>query len=660
MSDRAARITTALIVVVALDLFVILVTGTTSPLLLGRIETGALGVATRAALLLGLVWTRYGVRRRRGRPPPQVGVLVLLSLLLPTLVHFHVAGGRLNGDGLSYYVFVRSLNKDRDFDLTNEYTHYGMIERGDLQVLTRTGLRRSIYSIGPAICWTPFFVAGEGLARLESWLGGDVDLSGYGPHHRNAVALGGLSYGFAAILLIHSLLSRHFRPFTALLAALLAWLATFVHWYMVWQPTYSHGPSACLAAYVIWLWDRDRNSGRDAWGYFYLGAMLGLAMCVRWQNGVLLVLPGLELLRALLREPRALRRLVGLGALCGAGVLIGVFPQMAAWKALYDEWLLRYPPHGADFVRLDHPWILNTLFSSRHGLLSWTPVLWFGYLGFCGLLLRRRPLALPLLAPLLIMTYVNFCAGDWWAGASFSNRRFDSLIPFLSLGLAVSIDVAWGWFRRRPALVLVLAGAPFVVWNVTLAEQVQRGMLPRDQPVAFQHLARGAAQVVSEAVGFPTTWPASWTFARSRRLGPDQFDLAVGKYLFYRQNNLGGHIELGIPGDEALLGEGWSRRLTHSARSARRLDGRARLLAPLDVPLDLELSVRSATAGESVPVRVLVNDVPAGQFMAGSEWGEHRIRTSRAFWRRELNDVVIETDGTPLFVDAVVFARVGG
>ena len=59
-------------------------------------------------------------------------------------------------------------------------------------------------------------------------------------------------------------------------------------------------------------------------------------------------------------------------------------------------------------------------------------------------------------------------------------------------------------------------------------------------------------------------------------------------------------------------------------------------------------------------MRISVNDVPAGQFMAGSEWGEHRIRTSRAFWRRELNDVVIETDGSSLFVDAVVFARVGG
>ena len=170
---RAARILTAVIAVLAVDLLAILITGATSPLLLGRAPTGAWGVATRATVLLGLLWLRYGTRRR-GRPAPQLGVLVLVSLLLPTLVHFHVAGGRLNGDGLSYYAFVRSLNKDRDFDLTNEYTHYGMIGRGDLQVLTKTGLRRSIYSIGPAICWTPFFTLAEGVARIESWLGADA------------------------------------------------------------------------------------------------------------------------------------------------------------------------------------------------------------------------------------------------------------------------------------------------------------------------------------------------------------------------------------------------------------------------------------------------------------------------------------------------------
>jgi len=71
---------------------------------------------------------------------------------------------------------------------------------------------------------------------------------------------------------------------------------------MVRQPTYAHAGSFCLATYAIWLWDRDRRGPIPAWSWFYLGAILGLSMCVRWQNGVLMLLPGIELLRRLWRE----------------------------------------------------------------------------------------------------------------------------------------------------------------------------------------------------------------------------------------------------------------------------------------------------------------------------------------------------------------------
>ena len=124
-----------------------------------------------------------------------------------------------------------------------------------------------------------------------------------------------------------------------------------------------------------------------------------------------------------------MRRAGLFGALLLSSVFVGVLPQMLAWKALYGVFVLPAPPHGSDFLRLDHPYLLNTLFSSRHGLLSWTPVLGAGFLGFLPLLKRRPTLALPLLLPLLVMTWVNVCSGDWWAGGSFSNRRFDGLLP---------------------------------------------------------------------------------------------------------------------------------------------------------------------------------------------------------------------------------------
>jgi len=73
----------------------------------------------------------------------------------------------------------------------------------------------------------------------------------------------------------------------------------------------------------------------------------------------------------------------------------------------------------------------------------------------------------------------------------------------------------------------------------------------------------------------------------------------VGRYLFYRQNNLGGHIDVGS-GDGALLGEGWGDRREVDGRACRRPQGAARALAPLDVPedLDLTLAARIETPGE--------------------------------------------------------------
>lgn len=638
------RLATVLLAVLVPDLLVILVTGGRSVLAF-EATVGPVGLIVRAAAIGALLMARFwlllpaGARMDRGR-------LVLLLLLLPTLVEFQLLGARPSGDGISYYVFLRSMLKDRDFDLVDEYTHYGMISRWDLATKTKTGLRRSIYSVGPAVVWTPFFLFGDGLARAEGLLTGETpDLSGYGSRHMNAVALGNLLYGFGALLLIHSLLRRHFDGATALAATLLVWGATFFHWYLVVQPTYAHSPSSLLAAYAVWLWDRDRNGERGPWGYFFLGAILGLAMCVRWQNGILLVLPGLELLTRFIRRPRALLHLAGAGALVALGVVIGCFPQMAAWKALYDLWLLPCPPQGCDFVRLGHPWLLETLFSSRHGLFSWTPVFWAGYLGFFPLARRQRVLAASLAIPLLLMTYVNVCVGDWWGGASFSNRRFDSVLPILAFGFAASFEIVRETFRHRPSLALPFATLPFVVWNVAGAGAMRYGRLDPAGGLAFSRIVGEGARVVSEVAGFPTTWPASWLFAWRHRLSPARFDRMVGRYLFYRQNSLGSRLKLADPASEPFLDGPWGGPATIQGIAARCPMGRSRLFAPLDVPEDLELRFEVASSAEPQEVAVFVNGREAGRLPAGREWSRPSFRVGAGFWRRELNEIAFAPVG---------------
>jgi len=616
----------------------------------GAPRGGAGGLAPRL-LLVAVVLAALPLRRR-----------VLWLLLLPALLQFHSVSFRLSGDGASYYAQLRSLARDRDIDLANEYEALGLLDRPELRVPTRTGLRRTVFSVGPALLSLPFFALGEVLARLQSLLGRPADLSGYGPLHVNAVALGGLLYGFAAVWLVESTLARHFAARTARLVALLLWGATFLHWYMVHQGAMSHTQSAFMAAAFLWRWDRGRPlaRARDA---LVLGLLGGVAMCVRWQNAALLVLPVLDLLAALWRARDQERRVAALRcagclALLGATALLGALPQMLVWRALFGEWLLGAPPQGADFVRLGRPFLLETLFSSRHGLLSWTPVLGAGFLGFIPLFRRRPRLAGPLLVPLLALTYLNASSGDWWAGGSFSNRRFDSLLPILAFGMAAAVEAVRRALRHRPLLAPAALAALLMAWNVPLAAARARGSLPQDDTVSFDDLVGGVAQTASDAVGSPSTWPASWLFAWQHGLPPSRFDLLVGRYLFYRQNNQRGCVEPGEVAYAPQLAGAWAAREETPGGSARVLLGEGRVYLGLDLPQDLVLSVRVA-ADAATPVAVTANGQPVGRIVAGPGWTAAHLRIPARAWRRNLNVLVLQPE-RPLRVRALRFDRDGG
>jgi hypothetical protein len=646
-----------LLAAVALDMLGLLVTGHFSFLSLGA-DVGAWGVVSRATALAGLLAFRFG----RLAPPArrmEGGRLLLFLLLCPTLAQFQLLGARLNGDGISYYVYVRSLLKDRDFDLADEYDHYGMLGRWDLAATTTTGLRRSIYAVGPAVVWTPFFLVGEAAARLEgAATGTPPDLSGYGRHHVNAVALGNLLYGFGALLLIHSVLRRHFTRGVALGSVLLLWGASFFHWYLVVQPTYAHSPSTLLAAYALWLWDRDRQAEPRLWGTFYQGFILGVGMCVRWQNGVLLLLPAIELGTRAFRRNSGLGRIAACGGLLAFGLVLGALPQMLAWKALYDQWLLSCPPQGCDFVRLGHPWILETLFASRHGLLSWTPALWAGYIGFVPLARRRPALAAALAAPLLIMTYVNMCVGDWWGGASFSNRRFDSVLPILAFGVAACLSALLDLVRHLPMVGVAALVTPFAVWNLAAQAALNRGLVRPLPTVATWSLAGGAARVVSNLVGFPTTWPASWIFALQHRVSPGRYDLTVGRYLFYRQSSFGERLDLTDRRTGTLLDGSWSPAVVIAGVKGRCVLAEGRLFVPLDVPEALELRFTAAALGQG-RADVLVNGHALGTLRAGPTWSLGAVSAPAGLWHREINEVALEAApaGVPFCVASVEFGR---
>jgi hypothetical protein len=592
-------------------------------------------------------------QERESRPSLREWVLAAAVLVLPLLV-LQLANPipRVDGDAVEYLSLLHTLGHDHDLHLDNEFAHYGILGRWDKRAPTSTGYMRTIYAVGPAVLWLPFYVPVDALTPSGANVPG-----GFTPLQLRAVMLGSLFYAAAGLLLVFGVLRRLFDGATSLLAVALLAYATFLAWYVVYDPFVSHAGSFGLTAgaFALWWHGRVELSPRRA---ALLGLALGLAFCVRPQNGLWLLLPGLTILAHLRRSPRA-----GLvrGSILAGAFSLGALPQLLTWKTLFGSLVLSAPPQGADYIRLGFPHVLASLFSSRHGLLFWTPILWAGFVGFVPLVRRRPRVAAQLGILLLALCYVNVCVGEWWAGGSFSNRRFDSTLPLLALGLAASITEVRELVRRRPMLPLLAAGVLFILWNALLMEQYRRAWVPKDGTVAFERIAEGSASILREGPGTPLAWPANWVFAWRHDVPPGQWDELVGQYLFFRQNNLEGRMEIGLDHgvvDHPWLAEGWTPRTPCEGASCRAILGHARLLVPLDLPEALEVTVRAAGQGE---LTLGVNGRPLAAWPLSRHLAAHTCAAPEVVWHRDINDLTLEvSEGGTAVVDWVHFRQRAG
>lgn len=85
------------------------------------------------------------------------------------------------------------------------------------------------------------------------------------------------------------------------------------------------------------------------------------------------------------------------------------------------------------------PSLLKTLFSTQHGLFTWSPILLFSLFGFILViknisLFKSKWLFLALIFSFLFLWYINSSWWSWWFGASFGARAFLELsILFVAL-----------------------------------------------------------------------------------------------------------------------------------------------------------------------------------------------------------------------------------
>jgi hypothetical protein len=448
--------------------------------------------------------------------PPRGWRRVESFLLLLFLLSLPLLNPWVRGDGVGYYAFARAPLFAHNFDFAPDYQQANTSFReGRLdesgqprpELRTRTGHLDNHFTVGPALLWTPFLLVAHGGVLIARAMGSSVSADGFSAPYRIAMALGTSFYGFLGLLLSFRLARHYVQEHWALLATISIWWASSLPVYMYFNPSWSHAHSAFAVALFFWYWHETREC-RSLPQWLLLGAIAGLMLNVYYPNFTILVVLGIE---AILQYLAAFRgegqpgqkapQLVSSHLLFAAAILVCMLPTFVSRYVVYGGIFdTGYIPLRDWFW--SSPYFLAVLFSSNHGLLSWTPVILFAIIGLVLLCKLQPRVGGSLLAASLAFYFFIACYPDWAGISSYGNRFFLSLTPIFVLGLSVFLESASALFRR-PRAALVSASAfllGFILWNLGFMLQWGSHLVPARGPISFSEMVHNQFFVVPKQI----------------------------------------------------------------------------------------------------------------------------------------------------------------
>ncbi len=567
--------------------------------------------------------------------------LVLLYALGVQLADTH----GVTTDGVTYFTQLRSLIFDRDLDVAAEFAFLNQPPRPN-----------HVVPVGPLLLWFPLYLcvaAADLVGRTAGWSTAPADAVGIGlglPYVRSAL-LSSFAIGAAGLVALHLHLRREFLPRVALFTTVLVFAATPLYWYMVYEPSMTHAASFGFVALFVVCSARWVPPGATVRQSLILGTLIGLAFLARSQESLFALYPAVLVLSAA-RTPAEgrVRQALSLAGWAFLGALPWILLQLGHSYVLFTRYDYPLVGQGGYFNPWHSRWI-DTLFSSWHGFLSWTPVAYVAVVGTFAYLRRSWRWAASALVILFLTAWVNGATLDWAGGWSFGGRRFSSALVMLAPGLALVIE----FVLRRPLLALapVLAGA--IWWNHLLMVQYTAGMLPKDEPVSFGRIVRQQAELQTRSpYWYPFAFPANVWFAWREGVPVDKYDVlspetprATFSLVFDRTA-------------EKYLLSGWDVPGGDDWGPAWWIGGSPALMAvPLDLPGgDVTITIRSRTRFEEPPVvaeiALDVNGVEVGRFKAGVPDASTAVITIPAtatgkLFRRGFNQIGLRSLGvTPV------------
>lgn len=468
---------------------------------------------------------------RPGIPAPARSVFSFSytkALLLLLIFSLPLVNPWIHGDGVGYYAYAHSLLIDHDLQFENEWRNsnesfaVGRVGPSG-QVLasqyTTTQHLDNHFSVGPAILWAPFLVVVHAAILALKQFGAHLATDGFSRPYLLTMALSTALYGFLGLWLSFQLARQYVAEKWAFLATVGYWFASSLPVYMYLNPSWSHAHTLFSVALFLWYWNRKRGQ-RTLIQWVVLGLLAALMVNVYYLNLILLMVPGLEALveyGGVLRDPRTPGRsassLLASHLLFAAVFLIGMLPTLITRRIIYGGYFeTGYP--GASQWFWTQPVLGKVLFSSDHGLLTWTPILVLAILGIVMFRRFDRKFAFYLWGACLTFYYVMACYVNWDGITSFGNRFFISLGPIFIIGLAAFFSCAARVWRseRKGILITALTVFLFVAWNVGFIFQWGAHLIPVRGNISWRTMTYNQFFVVPGKL-----WDTAYAYIFSRK-----------------------------------------------------------------------------------------------------------------------------------------------
>lgn len=426
----------------------------------------------------------------------------------------HEAG---NSDGHYEWLYARSLVFDHDVDFKNDYALCGDPFRKGADPGTRHV--DNPYYPGPAVIWTPALWVARHTVALPSGASERDREACTGPLVSRTLAVAPL-LGALIVWLMYRAGRRFAGDGPSALGAAFLGLGTQLTAYAAVLTSYSHVHDAFWAALSLFLAIRASERPQSLARWALAGACIGIGTLQRPVSVVYGVIPGILALWSLRGQWRSLTSAVAV--LAASAVAFGAVPLVLLYKYLYGAYYLTSPGHYRFFMqyRHAHPWLL--LFAPHGGLFYSAPAAWIAVPGvFLGLRDRRsRPLLVALLIAAGAATWISAAALDWHGSGTFGARRITSVIPFMAVPAALTLERARQWMRARPSCALTAAGVaalvPVAFTIAGAAYAMTHGHIPTDygssQAGLYGEGERAAWGVVDDKLGDVSILPAELLF----------------------------------------------------------------------------------------------------------------------------------------------------